>query len=83
MKKYVLILAIMCSSLLSFAADWVYCEVEGQGDVKTIQVWFQPSHDCYSSVYVSVHHMNNGDVNVSFSGWGELNFGAYDCCPLV
>ena len=90
MIKFILFVAFLCFFPQIFSA-MVHCEFEGMGGVSWIVVNFEdPDGDCKSDTY-EVWHIHN-DGNVTYTPWpepgepgpwGVLDFGRWDCCPVV
>lgn len=83
MKKKI-ILTYLFLGITSLAYSTIDCDIEGHGDVATISVSFD-DEDCKTKEFTYTHTYHDGTAVSGVSTendapWGEMDFGAFDCC---
>ncbi|MDF1695811.1 MAG: hypothetical protein P1U56_08275 [Saprospiraceae bacterium] len=83
MKKKILLIYLLLG-MTSIAFSRIDCEIEGKGDVASIEVSFD-DEDCKTKDFEYTHTYHDGTVVTGISTeddapFGEVDFGAFDCC---
>ena len=84
-KKFLLMSILMGVSVFGYSK--IDCEIEGHGNVASIEVSFD-DEDCVTKEFTYTHYFLDGTVEEGVSTeddapWGEMDFGAFDCCEHV